>query len=379
MLLEFGLKNYFCFNEGTTISFELDKNCPDAISHGKGFTTVLGVKGANGSGKTNILKGLSFLGWFCPNSFQYKPDDSIAVLPFFDSKEQIELFAKFEIDHVTYIYELGVTETEVKRETIYRKHKKLTKILERTNNEIVHRTNDFARLDTINLRKNVSIISSAHQYEFNELDNIYKFFNNLLSNVAFDGLKDKVLDIKDISKHLHGNVTTLNFVNSLISKCDIGISNVKISTRKREDGANEYFPIFIHDHEGKKYPVSRFTESSGTKMLYTELPLYKAALDVGGILILDEFDRHLHPHILPILLNLFEDPTTNPKNAQLLFTTHDSEVLNYLGRYRTYLVNKEDNASYAYRLDEIPGDILRNDRPILPAYNEGKIGGTPKL
>jgi hypothetical protein len=43
------------------------------------------------------------------------------------------------------------------------------------------------------------------------------------------------------------------------------------------------------------------------------------------------------------------------------------------------LVNKEDNESFAYRLDEIPGDILRNDRPILPAYNDGKIGGIPKL
>jgi hypothetical protein len=76
---------------------------------------------------------------------------------------------------------------------------------------------------------------------------------------------------------------------------------------------------------------------------------------------------------------LFLDPETNPNNAQLLFTTHDSEILNGLGRYRTYLVNKVDNECFAYRLDEIPGDILRNDRPILPAYNEGKIGGIPKL
>jgi hypothetical protein len=50
-----------------------------------------------------------------------------------------------------------------------------------------------------------------------------------------------------------------------------------------------------------------------------------------------------------------------------------------LGKYRTFLVNKENNESFGYRLDEIPGDMLRNDRLISPIYNEGKIGGIPKL
>jgi predicted ATPase len=94
---------------------------------------------------------------------------------------------------------------------------------------------------------------------------------------------------------------------------------------------------------------------------------------------LDEFDIHLHPHILPKLIKLFLDPRSNPKGAQLLISTHDAEILNMLGRYRTFLVNKVENESFGYRLDELPGDIVRNDRPILPAYNEGKIGGVPRL
>ncbi|RLO37994.1 abortive infection protein, partial [Serratia marcescens] len=49
------------------------------------------------------------------------------------------------------------------------------------------------------------------------------------------------------------------------------------------------------------------------------------------------------------------------------------------GKYRTYLVNKEKNESYCYRLDEIKGDILRHGRLISPVYKEGKIGGVPKL
>jgi hypothetical protein len=53
--------------------------------------------------------------------------------------------------------------------------------------------------------------------------------------------------------------------------------------------------------------------------------------------------------------------------------------MDHLGKYRTYLVNKKNNESYGYRLDEIPGDILRNDRPVSTPYRNGKIGGVPKI
>ncbi len=94
---------------------------------------------------------------------------------------------------------------------------------------------------------------------------------------------------------------------------------------------------------------------------------------------MDEFDINLHPHILPMLLNYFTDPKSNTINAQLIFTTHNTSILNEMGKYRTFLVNKDDNESFGYRLDEIPGDLLRNDRDISPIYNAGKIGGVPKL
>jgi hypothetical protein len=50
-----------------------------------------------------------------------------------------------------------------------------------------------------------------------------------------------------------------------------------------------------------------------------------------------------------------------------------------LGKYRTVLVNKEDNESYAYRLDELPGELVRNYRSIVSPYNKGHLGGVPKL
>jgi hypothetical protein len=43
------------------------------------------------------------------------------------------------------------------------------------------------------------------------------------------------------------------------------------------------------------------------------------------------------------------------------------------------VVNKEKSESYTFRLDEIPGDILRNDRPIRAIYDAGKVSGVPRV
>ena len=88
---------------------------------------------------------------------------------------------------------------------------------------------------------------------------------------------------------------------------------------------------------------------------------------------------NLHSHILPVLINLFTNRKINNNDSQLIFTTHDNDIMDKMSKYRTLLVNKEDNESYGYRLDEIPGDIIRNDRLISPIYKTGKVGGVPKI
>ena len=66
MIRKFGVKNYFCFKEGVDINFGFDGNVPESISQGRDFSTVIGIKGSNGSGKTNIIKAIQFL-----RSFQW--------------------------------------------------------------------------------------------------------------------------------------------------------------------------------------------------------------------------------------------------------------------------------------------------------------------
>ena len=380
MLLEFGTRNFFSFKEGALVTFRLDANCPRHISQGLSFTPVLCVKGANGSGKTHLLKAIAFLVQFCSSSFDNTPRGPIAVQPFFDSQDPCDFTATFSVNDSIYTYELSTTEQSVVRETIYRTIAKKSKIVERTGNKITFVTKEFNGLTSMILRENASIISTANQYGLKELKEVHTFFAACASNVSYGGLRERPLDSSTVCGLLKDDEDAFAFVKSFIRDCDVGISDIKIMTRDDDDGKGQrHFPVFIHSKDGKENPVFDTSESSGTKALFRNLGIYDAVLRLGGVLILDEFDINLHPHILPKLIDLFLDQEINKRQAQLVFSTHNTEIIDVLGRYRTCLVNKDDNESYVYRLDELPGSILRNDRPISPVYKEGRIGGVPRL
>lgn len=379
MILKFGAKNFFSFNEGVEISLKLGANCPENISKGKPVSNLLCVKGANGSGKSNLLKVVSFLKTFCCDSFIIKPDETIFIYSFFNNESPIELFCDFESSGIQYRYEVSLTDEKVFYEKLSRKVKRFTPIFIRKNNELTFCINEFNELYTIKMRNNVSLISSAHQYELNVIRPIYSFFNDIRANVTWSGPFEFSVDYKKISKYYKENPKVFKSVRDFIKECDLGISNIIIHSLKDENGEKYYFPLFEHDAKVKNNQLSFLNQSLGTKTLYRSLPYYIVALLNGGVLVMDEFDTDFHPHLLSKVVSLFDNKKINIKNAQVIFSTHNTDILDYMGKYRTVFINKESSESYGYRLDEIPGDIIRNDRLIAPVYNSGKIGGVPKI
>lgn len=395
MIYSYGFKNYFGFKEGANVSFHLNGRVPKDVSHGRDVATILGVKGANGAGKTNLLKALSFLSSFCSYSFYSKDGSSIDADPYFHSEAPSEFYIEFLYGDYIYTYELAVTVSKVVYERLYRKSKngdgelKKTRkvpVFIRNGNDISDCLSEIAQVKVISLKDNASLISSAFHYKFDEplkiLNEVYMFFASFITNVHYTGLNDFSLDtnsIRFVSEFYFKNEKAFNFVKNIIVKSDLGISDIEIVQGIDDSGKKYYFPIFEHKVGKNKYSLTIYDQSSGTKSLYVKLNHYWRALSSGSVLVLDEFDLNCHPFILPKLLELFESTDTNPLGAQFIFTSHITEVLEKLSKYRTYLVNKESNECYCYRLDEIGGDILRHGRAIAPIYNEGKIGGVPKL
>lgn len=382
MLWEFGVRNYYGFREGMTLSFALDANCPSSISRGMPYSTIMCVKGANAAGKTTVLRAMSFIAAFACRSFAYDPASPIPVMAHFDSGEPIELFADFEWDGVRYLYEVTMTDREVRREAISRKVKKTTLLVERIGDKLTHCIREFEALSSMRLRTNVSFVSLARQYGHTEVKPIFDFFATVRGNVSFMGhVYDH--DVKDVAEELYKDPEKRQFVTQFIKTADVGVTGINIREYTDKDELDpskvtkRYVPFFVHGSSNKF--ITWHTESSGTRALFSRLPRFQQVLRRGGVLLADEFDLHLHPHIIPKLLDLFTDPEINTSGAQLIFTTHDEAVLEIAGKYRTYIVNKDDNESFAYRLDEIAGDLVRNDRPVGPIYRAGKLGGVPRL
>lgn len=374
MILRFGGKNFCSFKEG----FEVDLSLRDKNS----ITNILAVKGANASGKTNVLKVVQFIQSFALSSFSMlKPDEEIMVDSFFRNNDPIEMFIVFVKDGIEYKYELSLTKTEVISEIFSKKDKRETRIIERYKNEITKTVSEYNELKTIKQRSNVSLLSMALQYDLDSIKPLAELFRLLKTNVYLLGRREQRLNDHDaISKFYHKDNDIFQFVIDVLKKSDTGIEGIEIiESEDKESKEINYFPIFNFMTSNEKKFLTFYEQSSGTKALYLQLADYALSISSGATLVLDEFDVNLHPDLLPMLIDFFDNPEKNTKNAQLIFTTHNTEIMDKLGKYKVVFVNKQDNESFLYRLDEIPGDIIRNDRPISPVYNAGKIGGKPKI
>jgi AAA15 family ATPase/GTPase len=121
-------------------------------------------------------------------------------------------------------------------------------------------------------------------------------------------------------------------------------------------------------------------ESAGTQTWFALIGPTLNALRNGRILIFDEIDASLHPRLSARLLELFQDPETNPHGAQLIFTTHDTSLLNHLNRDEVWLTEKDDGgATTLTALAEFGSDKVRRSLNLEKAYLQGRFGAVPEL
>lgn len=383
MLISFGARNYMSFKEGFEVSLEVSSSSPEFMSTGKQFSEVICIIGANASGKTNVIRSLTYIADFCCNSFNNKPEDGLRVTSFAWQNEPTYFFVEFMVDDVRYYYELELTSKEIISEKLERKVARRVNVFSRKKNEFENCIGELKVLEKIKHRKNVSVISIAHQYEIAAMESIYNFFSNIVSNidpffgdVKFSEQSEKVFTI---SKSYHESTDVLLYVKDKLARADTGITDIRIASGKGPMEEEMFYPLFSHATKDGAVEIPYFFESNGTRILYLQLSLFKRVLDRGGVLVLDEFDNNLHPDLHAWLIDFFLDPESNPNNAQIVFSSHNSIFMDKLGKYKVVLVNKEDNESFLYRLDELPGTLVRNDRSIESVYKTGKLGKTPNL
>ena len=119
-------------------------------------------------------------------------------------------------------------------------------------------------------------------------------------------------------------------------------------------------------------------ESQGTQRWFECLGAVLWALREGGTLLFDELDASLHPRITKRILEAFRDPVTNPLDAQLIFTTHDTSLLATLNRDEVWLTDKDAaGATTMYALADFEGERVRKSLNLERAYLQGRFGAVP--
>jgi hypothetical protein len=122
-------------------------------------------------------------------------------------------------------------------------------------------------------------------------------------------------------------------------------------------------------------------ESTGTSKYFSLAGPILDTLDAGDVLVIDEFDAQLHPSLALKIIGLFNSPITNPNNAQLLFNTHDTHLLE-AGEFRRDQIwfTKKDRygAATLYSLAEFSG-VAKEEKKLEQYYLQGRFGGVPYL
>jgi hypothetical protein len=166
---------------------------------------------------------------------------------------------------------------------------------------------------------------------------------------------------------------------ALLRFADLGIDDVQVIEDSDALQPRKRLQL-IHRVEGQEIPFDLTEESAGTQTWFSLIGPALAALRRGGVLLFDEIDASLHPKLSARLLELFQDPKTNPHGAQLIFTTHDTSLLNYLNRDEVWLTEKGDNgATTLTALAEYGGDKVRRSLNLERAYLQGRFGAVPEL
>ena len=391
MLLEFCVKNFLSIKDDLKLSFVAttlmeslsEPNDVIRISDmGLALVRSAVIYGANASGKTNVLKAIAFYKSFIMNSFKNgQAGESIDVENFrlnaSTVQEPTTMEATFTVGEYLYRYGFEVGEKAVHAEWLYRrmnrKRSKEVEIFYREETGVTVHAKSPLMQDLVNrkmVRDNALLLSTAAQFNETTAVDILHWLSD--TQVLFCSEDDKMW--LQAIRHLDDEKMRERIVR-FAKYADLGIENITKIGNRIVSSHRQY------DDEGRETNDVAFSfsgnESEGTIKYFSLAYPIIDALDNGKRLVVDELDSKLHPLLVRKIVTLFNSAETNPKGAQLLFTTHDTFLLS-AGLFRRDQVwfTQKDNfgATEAYSLAEYK---VRGSSPFERDYLQGKFGATP--
>lgn len=389
------VENFHSFLETTRIDFTPGKVIDDYTTlttpGGTRLNKVCGIFGANASGKTNLIRALARVSDFIANSFSREEK---AMLPFkahfFAEDKASRISIQFEVpdreEHSqivskTYRYHIEATEERVLTETLFIKTSRLySRVFERKWNGTDYSIVGVGVRYKNNLPERVSFISWLARHEVPVAVRLTSYFRCYRNNdFAFLKLPSFFGALDAVEAYRKSDALKQKMVD-LLQRWDIGLTDVQLESRKvtESDGTERetWDAIFVHKQGDKTAKLAMFSESSGTIGLFSQLSILLQVLETGGVAVIDELESDLHPEMIQVLLDLFISPETNPKNSQLVFTSHADWLMNVLNKWQIVLVEKRECKSQAWRLSDMQGILGRENHAAR--YRAGAYGAVPR-
>ncbi|HJC57987.1 MAG TPA: ATP-binding protein [Candidatus Eisenbergiella intestinipullorum] len=428
MLLYFKVKNYRSIRDEAVLDMEaagLHDAAKNLLPFGKKeYLPAVAIYGKNGGGKSNLIRSMWLAVQFICNAQKTQTENEpVPVRPFMLNDYSVNEPSAFEFAYVQnrikYVYGFSATRDHIVSEYLkaWPKGREKNIFLRHGQSFIFPKDNEKKRKELIKeaVGKNQLFFAISCTMNYKPCIEAMKWFRekivfsrdftdinrNLIdyredetmlqaivsaAKTADVGIEDiqfeidqQTIDLKsqNVSDQVRGMIAALRAFSDALqqngNEAEVSLNMGKLKSTTYHTGLN---------CEGKasRYELTLSDESDGTRRLMTLAPAIERTLKEGGTLVVDELEREMHLMLIEYVLGRYQEKRNNPAHAQLIFTTHDTSLLNQeiLRRDQIYFVDKkkEDGASSLYSLADFN---IRNDANIQKAYLLGKFGAVPSI
>jgi len=405
MLVEFTLGNFRSIAEKVTLSMiagqiksapyaqRIDEENVIRVDEKLSLLKTAAIYGANASGKSNILSALIIMGTFMDSSVRAMERGKLPFMPFLLIDGYQEKPSHFEIvflmEGLQYRYGFEISAARVEREWLYFVPTIREALLFRREGDDIKVMDSFKGGKGLEPRvaPQALFLTVARDFNVQLAKDIFQWtycFPSMSDSSDASIFTIQCLEEKKL------NTEIVDFMTRL----DVGISDIQVFpfSKKNDDEdidpgrtrPKSYRVETLHttfDQQGSPLSNVKFNmrtqESEGTQKLFSMSGKIVEVLMHGQILAVDKMDARLHPALTRKIVELFHSTESNPRNAQLIFATHDTNLLDHRLFRRDQIWFAEKNRVGATDLYSLAELKVRNDASYERDYIDGRYGAIP--
>ncbi len=289
-----------------------------------------------------MLNAFWFMVNFVLTSHEKQLNKPTERVPFKFDRESVKKPSSFEVvfihNGVRYAYGFSATETEVTEEFLYHyPNGRQAVIFERKNKDEYRFTSDIDTQNSLKERNSTNklYLSTAANWNYDKVKPVFEWFASCSITCRFSRTEAYGIDAVDLKDDDYRAS-----IASMLQVADFGIKSLEINDRSGKLNTllgkvlmNVYANVdAVHQVEAssgqaESYPLNMTEESDGTNSYFSLIGIVKKALEKGELFVVDEMDSHLHPLLTRNIIALFNSDEHNQKGAQLIFTSHNTNLL----------------------------------------------------